>query len=215
MNIAKKIHLQPEEKIIEVVRRYAFTYAWQYVFGLVLLFTSAFFMFWLIGQGWWGDAVLGLGVLAGLLVIFRTWFFNSFNLLVVTTDRVIDINRPGWFEEVISFAGYGDIQDAFIAKRGVFSSIFNYGTLTVETKSRQFVLEIEKIHCPQRIQALIVEYRDKHRFNRRLSTREAVYNNFLKVIPELSESELIKITEEISRRRDELDGAPDVGEETR
>ncbi len=210
MSLAKKINLRAGEDIVEVVRPYSLASLWLYFLGLAFLLASAFFMFWLISQGWWGYVVLGLGFLVGVWIIIRTWFFNRSNYLVVTSDRVVDVTRLGWFEEIISTAGYLDIKDAFIHKRGIFANIFNYGTITIESKSQQVVLELEKVHHPAQVQSLVMTQAEKYRLQRRVVNQESIFHNFLKIIPDLSESELIEvqdlIVEQLEERGNDTEG---------
>ena len=102
MSLAKKIQLKDDEKIILVVQPYILTYVWKYVFGLAFLFVSSFFMFRLFFYGWWGKAVFWLGMFLGFYIIFRAWLMSHTNVLVVTSERVVDIHRLGWFDEIIS-----------------------------------------------------------------------------------------------------------------
>lgn len=200
MSLAKKINLHVGENIVEVVRPYTLASAWLHVIGLAFLFASAFFMFWLISQGWWGYIVLGLGFALGIFIIFRTWFFNRSNYLVITSDRVIDVTRLSWFEEIISAVGYLDIKDAFIHKRGIFANIFNYGTISIETRNQQVVLELEKVHYPGKVQSLVMSQAEKYRLQRRLVNKDSIFNNFIKIIPDLSEPELIEVQDLITEQ---------------
>jgi len=193
VSLAKKIHLREGEEIIAIVRRYLLVYLWRYFLGLAILFLTAFFMFWLFSRGWWGEVLFGLGIFIGLLIIFSTWFFRRHNILAVTTERVVDVQRSGWFDEEISSIGFLEIKDIAVRKHGVLAMIFNYGQLTILPKSQQFVLEVDALYRPQRLQSLLLEKSQIYRSNRRVATAETIYNNFLKIIPELSDQELEKV----------------------
>lgn len=199
MGLVKKIHLRDDEQIFFVIRQYALTYAWRYFTGLIFLFIPSFFMFRLFVYGWWGYTLYGLGMLAGLFIIWRTWFYSRHNIFVITNERVVDIQRLGWFKEIISSAGYLDIKDMSIEKNNIWQSIFNYGNLVIQTRSQQFVWEISKIYNPQKIHALIFDLGQRYRQNRRVADTQAIYHNFIKIISELpienleSAQELIRI----------------------
>lgn len=135
----------------------------------------------------------GLGMFIGLFIIFRTWFFARSNLFVITNERVVDISRMDWFDEVMSSAGYSDLKDVFVHKKGIGGNLLNYGALTVETKSEQVVLEMENIHRPQKWQSLILELRDAYRRNKYLSGKREIYDSFIKIVPQLSEEELCEV----------------------
>jgi len=208
MNLARKIHLREGESIIASAQRFWLTLIWKYILGLLFWFASFFFMFRLFAFGWWGYALFGLGIFIGLFIICRTWFFSSHNIFIITSERVVDISRQGWFDEVVSSVSLNDIHDASVRKKGMCAGIFNYGNLCVETRSKQFVVEEEKIKNPQKMQALILEAEEKYRQSRRLSNIQAVYHSFIKIIPEIADNDLLSVHELIRIRLEEQGGGP-------
>lgn len=200
MSIEKKIQLRPDEEIDLVVRRSGAIFAWRYVLGFAFLFATAFYLFWLLSQGWWGMALVGLGFLIGAYIIFHAWFFWKNNMLVVTSERVIDVNRLGWFEELISAAVYSDIKDIYLHKKGVFASIFNYATVVIESKSQRALLELPAVSEPEKVLALILDRNDQFESRRGLLKKEAVYKRFLEIVPELLEEELCEVLDLVDLR---------------
>jgi len=203
MSISKKIHLREDEEILEVIRRYPLTYLYTYFFGFVLMVVATFFITWLFGQGWWGMVLYGLAVFCGLYLIFQTWYFAHVNMLVVTNERVVDIARISLLDEVVSSVGFADIVDISFRKRGLFSNLFNYGDLHLQTKSNQFVLEVSKIHQPQKIVNYLMEQIDFYRDGKGELVVEEIYNKFLKIIPELTDEELTYVDDIIHDKLEE------------
>ncbi|MFA7653704.1 MAG: hypothetical protein WCX97_01515 [Candidatus Magasanikbacteria bacterium] len=200
MSLASKIHLRSEERMVIVIRRHGLVYGWKYLLGLGMLFASAFFASWLLAQNWWGQMLLVVGLVVGLLVIFLVWFFNYTNVLVVTDERVVDIVRPGLFEEYLTTIGFFDIKDIFVSRRGVLSTLFGCGRVTIATKSGELMIETDIIARPQSVVNTILETRDDYRQKRRVGTNEAIYKNFIKIIPELSEEELCEVKDLVDVR---------------
>ena len=190
MSIAKKIHLKDDEKIILVVQPYILTYIWKYLLGLAFLFVSSFFMFRLFFYGWWGKAAFGLCMFLGFYIIFRAWLMNHANVLVVTGERVVDIHRLGWFDEIISSVSYLDIKDVAVRKKGIMQSLFNFGGIAIATKSQQFVLEILNISNPAKIQLLLSDISQQYKQDIKTANMQVIYNNFIKIIPDLTDGDL-------------------------
>jgi hypothetical protein len=190
MSLPNTIHLRDGEEVVITVRRSLLTHAWRYAISFFVLFCASFLMFWLFGRGWWGTALFALSVGAGLLFIFETWFFNHRNCLVVTNERIVDIHRAGWFDETMSSVGFMDIRDIALKRKGVLATVFNYGSVIIEPKSQKFILEFDCVKNPAQIQSLITQKIEFFRRDRRVATAEAVYNNFLKIIPDLTRAEL-------------------------
>jgi hypothetical protein len=193
MSIAKKIHLKDDEQIIVAITPCVLSYAWKYLFGIVFLFVSSFFMFRLFSYGWRGHAVYGLGMFFGVYIILRVWFMNHFNVLVVTSARAVDIHRLGWFEEIISSISYFDIKDVVVRKKGVWQSLFNFGDLAIQTKNQQFIWEILNIGNPSKIQLLLADVGQQYKQDIRVASARVIYNNFVKIIPDLTDGDLAEV----------------------
>lgn len=190
MNIAKKINLKDDEKIISIARPYALTYAWKYFFGLVFLVASSFFMFRLFFYGWWGDIIYGVGMFVGFYLILQALFVNRANILVVSNARVVDIHRVGWFDEIISSVGYMEVKDVAVRRKGIWQSLFNYGGLAIQTKAQNFVLEILNIYNPTQIQGLILDLGQQYKQDIKVANSQVIYNNFIKILPNLPDGDL-------------------------
>ena len=200
MSLEKKIQLRSNEEIDLIVRRAGAIFVWRYVLGFGILFVTAFYLFWFLSQGWWGIAVAGLGFLVGTYIIFHAWFFWKNNMLVITDERVIDVNRLGWFEELISAASYNDIKDIYLHRKGFFASIFNYATVVIESKSQRALLELPAVSEPEKVLALVLDKNDQSESRRGLLKKQAVYDRFLQIIPELSEAELCEVLDLVDLR---------------
>lgn len=200
MSLEKKIQLRVNEKIDLVVRRSGAIFAWRYILGFGILFATAFYLFWFLSQGWWGTAVVGLGFLIGIYIIFHAWFFWKNNMLVITDERVVDVNRLGWFEELISTAVYSDIKDIYLHRKGLLANIFRYATLVIESKSQRALLELPAVSEPEKVLALILDKNDQYESRKGLLKKQAVYDRFLQIIPELAEAELCEVLDLVDLR---------------
>jgi len=199
MNLEKKLELRNGEKIITTIRQHAAKRFWAYVFGFGLVVADAFCLFWLLNQAPWGQRVAIAGFVVGGLVIIKTLLSANHNLTILTTERVVDISRRGWLEEVISAVYYRDVRDAYVERRGVGAKVFGYGSLIVETSGRANLV-MDYLPRPERWQTIIFEEKDKYLVRGRLADRGAIYSAFLDLIPELSEDELCEIKDVVDER---------------
>lgn len=62
------------------------------------------------------------------------WFYNVY---IVTNERVIDVDFYGLLYKDVKTAQISRIEDVNYSQRGLFSSFFNYGNVTIETASEQ------------------------------------------------------------------------------
>lgn len=205
MSLAKKIHLRENEDIIVVVHQYGLVFWWRYLLGFACLFVTAFFITWLLAQNILGYVVIGLGIFIGLYIIIHTWFFQNHSMLVVTTLRVVDINRAGWFEELISSAMFGDIKDIYLHRKGVLASMFGYAKVVIETKSERSLLELEAVRHPEKVVALVLEAVEKAEAIFSLGSKKAIYEKFIQIIPTLGEADLCEIEDLVGAQLLRLD----------
>ena len=200
MNIPRKIHLRDGENVIASVYACTAAFFWKYFFGILLLLVFSFYMFQLFTLGLWGQILYGLGMFAGAALIFKTWFFSRMNVFVITTDRIVDIHRSGLFSEEISSVGYLDIKDIVVKRKGIFAGLFNCGNLVIETKSQQFLVEVPNVRHPQKFQSLLSDTDQKYRQSRRVSNKLAIFNNFVRIIPDLTTKELLLVQKSVDDR---------------
>ena len=205
MSLNKKINLREGERIFQIARTYYLTMWWKYLLGLVFLGVVSFFMFQLFSYGYIGYAVYIVGIVLGIFLLFRTWFFLHFNYLVVTNERIIDFHRSGWFDVVMSSVGYREIQDVSIRKKGICSNMFNYGNLVIQSKSNHFVIEVPKVRNPQALQTLLQETSEQYRQDRKLLDINVIYKNFIKIIPDLTDEQLMEVKKTIEDQFEEVE----------
>jgi len=132
-------------------------------------------------------------MLVGLYIIFRTWYFVRKNFSVITTERLVDINRTGWFDEYLSVVYFGDIIDIYVRKSGIWSNVLNFGSVSVKTFDEEKTLEINNIKSPQRILDLILEYKNLFNKRKKLRDNDSIYKTFVNIIPDLDEPQLCEI----------------------
>jgi hypothetical protein len=89
------------------------------------------------------------------------WFLYSSNLAIVTDQRVIDVDQKSLFHRTVSEATLDKIQDATVEVKGVLPTMFNYGTVHVQTAGAQEVLDLDWIPDPFTVQQRILNLTKK------------------------------------------------------
>ncbi|MFH1790024.1 MAG: PH domain-containing protein [bacterium] len=213
MSLAKKIKLREGERIVGSVRRYGLVSWWKYLFGIIVLSVAALFMFQLFSYGWYGYGAFGAGALLGLYILSRTWFFDYTNILIISNERIVDIHRLGWFDQVVSSVSYSEIKDVSVRKKGILANLFNYGSVMIHSKSDKFYLEVVKIHNPQELQNLLNDASERYKQGKKLLDANTIYKNFIKIIPDLTDDQLNKVNDLILNEFEELDESEEITKE--
>ena len=153
---------EENEEIILVLRRHWFTnLRWIGIYGLMLAAPMFFGWVPLLDYFQWNYRLVF--VLAWYLISlamafeqFLSWYFNVF---VITEERVIDIDFYNLLDKKISEAKIGMIQDVTAIVEGVSQTMFNYGTVLIQTASEIPVIKIEKIPNPNLVLKVLQQMR--------------------------------------------------------
>lgn len=159
MNVDKIITLKPKEEVLRVARNFWLVYAPQWAFGLFFILMAFFTMYFLFSKGGWGVAGFVLMNLIGIWHALRAtvrWYMNAF---IVTNMRVVDVDQRGFFERVVSEAPIDKIQDLSYSVRGVLGTLFNFGSVSLQTSGSTATVDLSYTRDPKELYHLIVETR--------------------------------------------------------
>jgi len=80
-----------------------------------------------------------------LFLVLATRIYNG-NQLIVSDKNVTQVLQIGLFDRKISELSMENVEDVTAQQRGIFPTLFNYGTLTIETAGEQnnFIF----VYCP-------------------------------------------------------------------
>lgn len=126
MNYKSKFskYLRGREELLKAYQQHAACYTVAWILS-ILLIGAAFFLLWpLLNLGQWG--LLGFVALlsCGLIILVRTIRLWRGNVLLLTTERVLDINRTGFFSQTVSQTTFSDIQDISWSRKGLGATCF-------------------------------------------------------------------------------------------
>jgi uncharacterized membrane protein YdbT with pleckstrin-like domain len=171
----EEFELEPGETITKSVRRHWFVLAAQLVVFLALalfplfiptLFSSATSA---IRSGA-AQQVSGLMSFSNPLLRFALgiwWLFiwmGAFTVItlyflsvwVITNTRIVNISQRGLFSRKVSSTLLARVQDVTTDVDGLFSTLFGYGTLTVQTAGTEEELTMEYITGPEHLRDFIM-----------------------------------------------------------
>lgn len=99
---------------------------------------------------WVSLITLILIVIMGIVLVIATMIYRR-SFLVVTTTNITQVQQKGLFNRKISKLSLGDVEDVSAEQKGVFASIFNFGTLIVETAGEQANFHFDYCPTPNKI----------------------------------------------------------------
>ncbi|MBI5229688.1 MAG: PH domain-containing protein [Candidatus Magasanikbacteria bacterium] len=129
------IPLKENEKILLTLRKSLWAYAGQ-IFGICLLIGAPFFfMFRLFQIERWGVYLFASPIVIAFFLIARIIFLWRSNILLVTSDRIIDFERTGLFNRELHEIGWNKIQSIGSEVKGAWATIFHIGVIKFETSA--------------------------------------------------------------------------------
>lgn len=89
-----------------------------------------------------------------VLESFLSWFFNAF---IITDERIVDIDFVSLIYKNISAAKLDNIEDITATTGGAMRSIFDYGTITIQTAAANTQFEFADVPQTAKVTTLLNE----------------------------------------------------------
>lgn len=160
---------QDDESVILFLRQHIIVNVpWVFIAGLLLLVPIIFFPlvlgnlklpfvipggYILVGTLSWYLFTLGF-----ILTSFLRWFFNIY---IVTTERIVDIDFIHILFKEFSEARLVNIQDITYNTGGIFESFFNYGNVLIQTAGTQPNFDFMSVPRPDHVVQTVSELVEK------------------------------------------------------
>jgi len=168
---------KPGEKTVLFLRRHWFVPLGIFILLLALLAVPVGIYFFLNYQVAW---VLSHSVAAPLLTILASLFyfaiwvysFSEFidyylDVWIVTNERVINIEQQGLFARTASELNLTAVQDVTSDVRGMFHTVFDFGTVHIQTAGEQKRFVFKQISHPEVVKRQIIQLADQARTKQR------------------------------------------------
>lgn len=155
------IDIQAEdEQIILLLRQHLLTQLnWVFIallLSLAPILFSAANIFDFLPMSYRIGGVLGwyLMIIGFSLESYLKWFYRVF---VITDERIIDVDITSMIHKDISTTKLDKIEDISAVSSGFLSSIFDYGTVVIQTAGTEQVVEFEDVPHPAKVSTLLNE----------------------------------------------------------
>jgi membrane glycosyltransferase len=164
------ISILPGERIIVGIRKHWFVFALE-ISGMIIAAVVPFVLA-SFAERIMPDIVAVVGVAQfenGMLFLLACWlvllamiFFISFtsyylDMLVVTSQRLIDIDQKSLFSRDVATAPIHNVEDVKIESIGIFATLFGFGNLHIQTAAETKEIVIRGIRRPERAKDIIMQ----------------------------------------------------------
>lgn len=170
MQLSQFIHQKSFEKIVLNVRRHPITFVPTALFFLIMAVLPLVMRSIIVNSSGFEESPFGTG---GLLVIITLavsiyylclviFFYSSFtsfylDLLIITNDRLLDVDQHGLFARTVSEMNLAQVQDITTEVKGFFPTFFNYGHLIIQNAGAITKFHLQNVRSPNRLRELILQ----------------------------------------------------------
>lgn len=202
MSLRDRFGLKDDERLLAVVRAAPITILAPGLLALALLAAPFFLLMPLLKWETLGIIILStlfaLGLFFGIRLAVR-WRCTVF---IVTERRLIVIRQNGYFDRHATELPFAKVHDVSYRVKGVFPTVFRYGTVIIESAGSDEPLEFERVARPAVLQGLLVELQERSEKGR------GDFGEMLQAVADMETRELLLLQEEIKRS---LKRRPDIG----
>lgn len=92
-----------------------------------------------------------------LLALFLIIVLYYLNIHIITSIRVVEIDQVGIFSHVVSELHIDKIEDVTSETNGLFGTIFDYGSVFVQTAGTKERFEFDNVPSPAAVEKLILD----------------------------------------------------------
>jgi uncharacterized membrane protein YdbT with pleckstrin-like domain len=163
-HVIKDLH--STERIIKVIHR-----NWFYVFQqffLIIMFSVIIFSSIMVGLTLFPDFFTGENktilfflqsffMLSIWIFSFLIWIDYYFDIWIITSERIINIEQIGMFTRRASELRFQKIQDVTVEVLGFLPTIFNFGDVKIQTAGTENEFIFRTVSDPQEIKNIIMK----------------------------------------------------------
>lgn len=184
--------------MVDVIKQTLIHNYFSVILGILIVFVDGFFTFWLLQKGLEGKLFYAITMALGLYLIIEGIILKKKNYLVVTNERIIDIQKESIFTETQSTISFLDLGDVVVERKGLMAAILNYGAVTIHPKDGKFKLEVHRIPKPSMVQNFLLEKRDQASRSNTYLNNATLLKQVIKAVPDMSEAELTLLYERVN-----------------
>jgi hypothetical protein len=160
------VELHSDEEVKSVVRQFTASLLAPFTIGGILI-AIAFFLFvplwnlrvWKFDIHIAGQTIFFLMLAFGFLYALRAYIVWHGTMLLITNQRIIDVDRRGFFDRIVSEVPYESLSDVSYRSKGFIEMTANIGTITFQLFSGNENVSFSRLINPAALHKQILELR--------------------------------------------------------
>lgn len=100
-----------------------------------------------------------------LLITYIRWFEDESDILIVTNERILNIQQISFLHRTVSETELSQIQDVKHVSKGVLPTLLEFGSLEVQTAGESLLIRIEEVVKPSEMSRCIMDLCNQYKRN--------------------------------------------------
>lgn len=154
----------PDEKVILVLRQHPIVNVRWIIIGFLMLIApialSSFPLLASLPSRFQFISIL-IWYLVTMAFIIENFFYWYFNVDLITTERVVDVDLENLIYKQVSDANLDKIQDVSYKMGGAIRTLFNYGDVVIQTASEVPNFDFLAVPNPDKVTKLLQDLREQ------------------------------------------------------
>ncbi len=185
-----KKHLEDDEDLKRVVHKH-------WLFGAKALFWPTLWIATAALIVWINPARGMITVMGVLAFVFAIWWLRNFfdyflDAWLVTDQGIVDIAWHGWFHRESSRVLYSDLQGISYEIQGVWGTLLQFGTISVEKISNGQTISMDHVKFPKKIEILVLQNMEQYLHKKNLKDSKQIQKLLATLVAEQMQLEELK-----------------------
>lgn len=156
------IKFNENEKLKTIVYKHWIVFFWHFlkisvVVALPIFASCSFGFCW---QGLWGPTVFWSLIFIGAVFIIRRWIIWRKDILIITNQRIIDINQKNLFDKEVAEISFYKMRDIIYKVKGILATVFDFGRIELHLVGGS-ILVLERVPNPRKIQEILIKLKSE------------------------------------------------------
>lgn len=162
---------EDDEQVVFVIRRHPLFLGVPFLFGGLLLLVELIIA--VFGGPYVAEMFVGMGeaifisimclaVLFTGLYMFISWLIRYLNIIILTTEHLVEIEQPAIFSRKVSELDLDCVEDATASQGGFLATMFHFGDVLIQTAGELPNFHFTGIENPNGVQQKIMETKENY-----------------------------------------------------
>ncbi|NUM25321.1 MAG: PH domain-containing protein [Candidatus Buchananbacteria bacterium] len=153
--VYQNLILNDDELVVATIRQSMLLLGKKLIIPIIMIIGAFFLLYPLFSWGDQGMVIFFALIVVGIIGLMRLILIWYWQILVITNQRVIDVDRPGLFQKIVSETDLTNVQDVVYKSRGLVQILAKIGTIKIKLAD-QTTIEVQGVSKPRVIQQLIL-----------------------------------------------------------